>query len=94
MGIPLPWPPRVLASGGVVRLSITRRGGQHAWGPVSGDFERSVAAQAGSAVIEPRVDGETARTRSCPGHGGHDHRVRRRCRCAYRSMAGVQGSGP
>ena len=46
-----------------VRLSITRRGGWHAWGPVSGDFERSLAAQAGAAVIQPRVDGETRRGR-------------------------------
>jgi hypothetical protein len=46
-----------------VRLSITRRGGWYAWGPVSGDFERSLAAQAGSAVIQPRVDGETRRGR-------------------------------
>ena len=33
-----------------VRLSITRRGGWYAWGPISGEFERSLAAQAGSAV--------------------------------------------
>src|SRR5580698_8396395 len=46
-----------------VRLSITRRGGWYAWGPVSGDFERSLAAQAGSAVIQPRVDAETRRGR-------------------------------
>jgi hypothetical protein len=46
-----------------VRLSVTRRGGWYAWGPVSGDFERSLAAQAGSAVIQPRVDGETRRGR-------------------------------
>ena len=46
-----------------VRLSITRRGGWYAWGPISGDFERSLAAQAGSAVIQPRVDGETRRGR-------------------------------
>jgi hypothetical protein len=26
-----------------VRLSITRRGGWYAWGPISGDFERSLA---------------------------------------------------
>jgi hypothetical protein len=46
-----------------VRLSITRRGGSNAWGPISGDFERSLAAQAGSAVIQPRVDAETRRGR-------------------------------
>jgi len=46
-----------------VRLSVTRRGGWHAWGPVSGDFERSLAARAGGAVILPRVDGETRRGR-------------------------------
>jgi hypothetical protein len=46
-----------------VRLSVTRRGGWYAWGPVSGDFERSLAAQAGSAVIQPRVDAETRRGR-------------------------------
>jgi hypothetical protein len=46
-----------------VRLSITRRGGWHAWGPISGDFERSLAAQAGSAMIQPQVDGETRRGR-------------------------------
>jgi hypothetical protein len=46
-----------------VRLSITRRGGWHAWGPISGDFERSLAAQAGTAVIQPRVDAETRRGR-------------------------------
>jgi hypothetical protein len=48
------------------RLSITRRGGWYAWGPVSGDFERSVAAQPGSAVISPRVDEETRRGGRCP----------------------------
>ena len=46
-----------------MRLSVTRRGGWHAWGPISGDFERSLAAQAGGAVIQPRVDGETRRGR-------------------------------
>jgi hypothetical protein len=46
-----------------VRLSVTRHGGWYAWGPISGDFERSLAAQAGSAVIEPRVDAETRRGR-------------------------------
>jgi hypothetical protein len=46
-----------------VRLSITRRGGWYNWGPISGDFERALAAQAGSAVIQPRVDGETRRGR-------------------------------
>jgi hypothetical protein len=46
-----------------VRLSITRRGGWYAWGPISGDFERSLAAQAGGAVIQPRVDAETRRGR-------------------------------
>jgi hypothetical protein len=46
-----------------VRLSVTRRGGWYAWGPISGDFERSLAAQAGGAVIQPRVDGETRRGR-------------------------------
>ena len=46
-----------------VRLSISRRGGWHAWGPISGDYERSLAAQAGSAVIQPRVDAETRRGR-------------------------------
>ena len=46
-----------------VRLSITRRGGWYAWGPLSGDFERSLAAQAGGVVIQPRVDSETRRGR-------------------------------
>lgn len=46
-----------------VRLSITRRGGWRAWGPASGDFERGLAAQAGGAVIEPRVDALTRRGR-------------------------------
>ena len=46
-----------------VRLSINRHGGWYAWGPISGDFERSLAGQAGSAVIQPRVDGETRRGR-------------------------------
>ena len=46
-----------------MRLSVTRRGGWYAWGPISGDFERSLAAQAGSAVIQPRVDAETRRGR-------------------------------
>jgi hypothetical protein len=36
---------------------------QHPWGPISGDFERSLAAQAGSAVMKPRVDGEARRGR-------------------------------
>jgi hypothetical protein len=48
-----------------VRLSITRRGGWHAWGSVSGDFERALAAQAGSTVLRPRIDAETRR--------GQDH---------------------
>jgi hypothetical protein len=46
-----------------VRLSITRRGGLSAWAPVSGDFERALAAQAGRTVIEPRIDAETRRGR-------------------------------
>jgi hypothetical protein len=46
-----------------VQLSITRGVGWYAWGPISGDFERSLAAQAGSAVLQPRVDGETRRGR-------------------------------
>lgn len=46
-----------------VRLSITRRGGWSALGPVSGDFERALAASASSAVQRPRVDGETRRGR-------------------------------
>jgi len=46
-----------------VRLSITRREGWYAWGPISGDFERSLAAQAGGSVMEPRVDSETRRGR-------------------------------
>jgi hypothetical protein len=46
-----------------VRLSLTRRGGWHAWGPISGDFERSLAAQEGRDVIQPRVDAETRRGR-------------------------------
>ena len=57
-----------------VRLSVTRRGGQHAWGPISGDFERSLAAQAGSAVIQRRVDAQTRRDRTPPatfGPGGY-----------------------
>jgi hypothetical protein len=50
-----------------VRLSITRRGGWYAWEPISGDFERSLAAQAGHAVIQPRVDAETRRGRDHVG---------------------------
>jgi hypothetical protein len=46
-----------------VRLSITRRCGWYGWGTISSAFERSLAAQAGGAVIEPRVDGETRRGR-------------------------------
>ena len=46
-----------------MRLSITRRGGWHAWGPISGDFERSLAAQAGNVVIRPRIDTGTRRGR-------------------------------
>jgi hypothetical protein len=46
-----------------VWLSITRRGGWSAWGPASGDFERSLAAQAGSNVMQPRIDAETRRGR-------------------------------
>jgi DNA-binding GntR family transcriptional regulator len=46
-----------------VRLSITRRGGWSAWGPASGDFERSLASQAGSNVMQPRIDAETRRGR-------------------------------
>jgi hypothetical protein len=46
-----------------VRLSITCRGAWYAWGPISGAFERSLAAQAGSAVIRPRVDAQTRRGR-------------------------------
>jgi hypothetical protein len=32
-------------------------------GPVSGDFERALEAQAGSTVIRPRIDAETRRGR-------------------------------
>lgn len=46
-----------------VRLSITRRAGWSAWGPVSGDFERALAAQDGSTVMRPRIDTETRRGR-------------------------------
>jgi hypothetical protein len=46
-----------------VWLSSTRCGGWSAWGPVSGDFERSLAAQAGSTVMQPRIDAETRRGR-------------------------------
>jgi hypothetical protein len=45
----------------VVRLSVTRRGGWRAWGPVSGDFEQALAEHAGATMIGPRIDSETRR---------------------------------
>lgn len=46
-----------------VQLSIARRGGWRAWAPVSGDFERDLAALASRTVIAPRIDAETRRGR-------------------------------
>jgi hypothetical protein len=44
-----------------VRLSIARRGGWRAWAPVSGEFERGLAALASRTVIKPRIDAESRR---------------------------------
>lgn len=46
-----------------VQLSVARRGDWRAWGTVSGDFERALAAQASRIVIAPRVDSESRRGR-------------------------------
>lgn len=46
-----------------VRLSIARRGGWRAWAPVSGDFERGLAALASKTVVMPRIDAESRRGR-------------------------------
>jgi hypothetical protein len=46
-----------------VRLSVPRVGGQRTWGPVSGDFERRLAAQASAMVSGPHVDSLTRRGR-------------------------------
>jgi hypothetical protein len=45
----------------MVRISITRRSGWRAWGPVSGDFERRLSALASGTVISPRIDAESRR---------------------------------
>jgi hypothetical protein len=47
----------------MVRLSVPRAGGQRAWGPVSGDFERRLAEQESAMVSGPRVDSLTRRGR-------------------------------
>jgi len=46
-----------------VRLSVPRVGGQRAWGPVSGDFERRLAQQESATVAGPHVDSLTRRGR-------------------------------
>jgi hypothetical protein len=46
-----------------VRLSVTRRAGWQAWLPVSGDFERGLAAQQSADVAGPHIDAETRRGR-------------------------------
>jgi hypothetical protein len=52
-----------------VRLSVARRGGWHAWGAVSGGFERGLAAQESEAVTDPHVESESRRGRDyCPDH--------------------------
>jgi hypothetical protein len=45
-----------------VRLSVPRRGGWRAWGPVRGEFERRLADQQ-SAAVAARVDSEVRRGR-------------------------------
>ncbi len=47
----------------MVRLSITRRSGWHAWTPVSGDFERRLAALASKTISKPHIDAERRRGR-------------------------------
>jgi hypothetical protein len=50
-----------------VQLSIPRRGGWRAWGAVTGEFERALAAQAAKSVIAPRIDSESRRGRDYVG---------------------------
>jgi hypothetical protein len=45
-----------------VRLSVPRRGGWRAWGPVRGEFERRLAEQE-SAAVAAHVDSEVRRGR-------------------------------
>ncbi|HWG01427.1 MAG TPA: hypothetical protein VG164_06215 [Trebonia sp.] len=42
---------------------MTRRAGWQAWLPVSGDFERGLAAQQSADVAGPHIDAETRRGR-------------------------------
>jgi hypothetical protein len=44
-----------------VQLSITRRSGSRGWGPTSDGFERALAVQTGSSVIQPRINADTRR---------------------------------
>jgi hypothetical protein len=44
-------------------LSVPRVGGQRAWGPVSGDFERRLAQQESALITGPHVEGLTRRGR-------------------------------
>jgi hypothetical protein len=46
-----------------VRIGVGRQGGWRAWLPTAGDFERALAAQAGTAVVAPQIDAETRRGR-------------------------------
>ncbi len=46
-----------------VRLSVSRRGGWRQWGPVSGGFEKRLAAQESPTVTGPRIESETRRGR-------------------------------
>jgi hypothetical protein len=47
----------------LVRLSVSRSGGWRAWGPVSGDFERRLAAQESAAITGAHIESETRRGR-------------------------------
>jgi len=46
-----------------VRLSVPRNGGLRAWGAVSGDFERRLAAEESPGVIDAQIDSEVRRGR-------------------------------
>jgi hypothetical protein len=46
-----------------VRLSVPRIGGWHAWGAVSGEFERRLAGQASRTVTSARLESESRRGR-------------------------------
>jgi hypothetical protein len=54
---------RQAAARDTVRLSVPRIGGWHAWGAVSGEFERRLAGQASRTVTSARPESESRRGR-------------------------------